>query len=89
MLKDILTSFGPRALISMNCWRFDDRIFAACANIERSARSEYELTNAVTLALARKMRFTMIRKQDQLLDLSSQSDVLKVTHHLTNINPQP
>src|SRR5262245_43619977 len=44
---------GPRALISMNVWRFDERIFDACRDVPVSPRGEYELPEAVALAVTR------------------------------------
>ena len=54
----------------MNCWRFDDRIFDACRDVPRSARGEFELPEAVRLALARVMRFRVVRARGPMLDLS-------------------
>jgi dTDP-glucose pyrophosphorylase len=34
---------GPEARVSMNCWRFDARIFDACRAVTPSARGELEL----------------------------------------------
>src|SRR5262249_40558279 len=39
------------ALISMNCWRFDHRIFGPCHDVPRSIRGEFELPEAVGLAV--------------------------------------
>ena len=34
---------GPRALLSMNVWRFDARIFPACRDVPLSSRGEYRV----------------------------------------------
>src|SRR5690349_18716464 len=52
---------GPRALVSMNVWRFDHRIFDACRDVPLSARGEYELPEAVGLAVDRGVKFKTFR----------------------------
>ena len=42
---------GAAARVSMNCWRFDSRIFDACRAVTPSARGELELPAAVGLAV--------------------------------------
>jgi glucose-1-phosphate thymidylyltransferase len=66
---------GPRALISMNLWRFDERIFDACAEVPLSARHERELPQAVQLAVSRGMSFELIPVRGTVLDLSRREDV--------------
>ena len=39
--------------VSMNCWRFDRRIFTACGAISPSARGELEIPDAVAYAAGR------------------------------------
>ena len=84
-----LAASGPRALVSMNCWRFDARIFPACADVGQSPRGEYELTGAVALAQSRGVDFTVIAGHGTLLDLSTRSDVEAVSRHLIGIDPRP
>src|SRR5262249_9134767 len=50
----------PTLYISMNCWRFDSRIFAACRDVPRSPRGEFELPEAVGLAVSRGVRFRAV-----------------------------
>jgi dTDP-glucose pyrophosphorylase len=66
---------GPRALISMNLWRFDERIFDACAEVPLSARRERELPQAVQLAVSRGMSLEVIPVRGTVLDLSRREDV--------------
>ena len=80
---------GPAALVSMNVWRFDDRIFDACADVGLSARGEYELPDAVALALARGVPFTVVRGHGGVLDLSNQGDIFEVSRRLSGIEPRP
>ena len=51
--REYYDAIGSRALISMNVWRFDERIFDACRDVPLSQRGEYELPEAVGLAVAR------------------------------------
>jgi dTDP-glucose pyrophosphorylase len=76
-------------LVSMNCWRFDRRIFAACRDVERSPRGEYELPEAVGLAVSRGMRFRAIPSKGPVLDLSRRSDAIELARRLAGITPYP
>ena len=75
---DLLERAGDRALISMNCWRFDSRIFDACRDVPISARGEFELPEAVKLALARGVRFKAMPARGPVLDLSNRSDAAEL-----------
>jgi glucose-1-phosphate thymidylyltransferase len=79
---------GPRALISMNAWRFDRRIFDACRDVPRSARGEYELPEAVGLAVQRGVQFKTFRAAGAVLDLSRRSDVALVSARLAAMEPR-
>jgi dTDP-glucose pyrophosphorylase len=78
----------PRALVSMNCWRFDRRIFAACRDVPRSARGEFELPQAVGLALERGVSFATVPAHGRVLDLSRQTDVAEVSNRLAAVVPR-
>jgi dTDP-glucose pyrophosphorylase len=69
---------GPQALVSMNIWRFDDRIFAACRDVPLSSRGERELPQAVGLAVDRGVRFEVFTASGPVLDLSSRGDIAAV-----------
>ncbi|MEO7133549.1 MAG: sugar phosphate nucleotidyltransferase [Vicinamibacterales bacterium] len=73
---------GPGALISMNVWRFDHRIFDACRDVPLSTRGEYELPEAVGLAVERGVRFRTFSARGAVLDLSRRSDVAVVSERL-------
>lgn len=79
---------GPRALISMNVWRFDRRIFDACRDVPRSARGEYELPEAVGLAVERGVRFRVLPARGAVLDLSRRADVARVAGQLHGLEVQ-
>lgn len=83
--QDAMAAAGPHALISMNCWRFDARIFAACRAVPRSARGEFELPEAVRLAVREGVRFRVVPARGPVLDLSRRSDVPIVAARLAHV----
>jgi glucose-1-phosphate thymidylyltransferase len=87
--REYYESAGPRALISMNVWRFDQRIFDACRDVPLSARGEYELPEAVGLAITRGVKFRTFRATGAVLDLSRRSDIALVTARLAGIEARP
>jgi len=76
-------------LISMNCWRFDARIFDACRDVPRSARGELELPEAVGLAVRRGVRFRALPARGPVLDLSRRADAADVERRLAGTVPSP
>ncbi len=87
--RDYFDAAGPAALISMNVWRFDQRIFAACRDVPRSARGEYELPEAVGLAVDRGVKFRVVPASGAVLDLSHPGDVALVNERLSRVEPWP
>lgn len=80
--------FGP-ARVSMNCWRFDTRIFEACRAVQPSPRGELELPSAVSLAMARGVEFRVLPAAGPVLDLSQRADAPDVARRLSGTIPQP
>lgn len=81
---------APRhGAISMNLWRFDARIFEACRDVPKSARGEYELPEAVALAIRRGMRITAVAARGPVLDLSRRADATDVATRLAGVTPWP
>ena len=78
-----------RTSISMNCWRFDSRIFGACRDVPKSARGEFELPEAVGVAVASGIRFRAIPARGPVLDLSRRADAADVARRLAGITPCP
>jgi dTDP-glucose pyrophosphorylase len=76
-------------LISMNCWHFDSRIFGACRDVPRSVRGEFELPEAVGLAIRRGVRFKALRASGAVLDLSRRADAAEVERRLAGLVPAP
>jgi glucose-1-phosphate thymidylyltransferase len=85
----VVSAFRRNAFVSMNVWRFDARIFAACRDVPRSARGEYELPEAVGLAAERGVRFRAVPARGPVLDLSRRADALDVERRLAGVVPRP
>lgn len=79
---------GPHARISMNLWRLDARIFQPCRDVPQSARGEYELPEAVGLAIARGVEFQVIPARGAVLDLSRRADIAPITARLSGQEPR-
>lgn len=85
-----LATFGADPRVSMNCWVLDARIFDACRALAPSPRGELELPLAVQAAIdAGAMRVRAVTVDAPVLDLSSRSDVAKVTAGLAGVAPRP
>lgn len=80
-----LAAYGPDPLISMTCWRFNASIFDAIRETPRSSRGEYEIPDAVRVAM-RVERFTVIEVSEPVLDLSRRDDVPRVAALLSGRN---
>lgn len=80
---------GEPMLVSMNCWRFDSRIFSACRDVEPSPRGELELPLAVMLAIRRGVRFRAVRARGPVLDLSRRADASEVSRRLRGVDAAP
>ena len=64
---------------SLNCWLFTRDIFRACRSVQKSARGELELPQAVQLAIREGwMRFEAVRVRAGVLDMSSRGDIASV-----------
>jgi glucose-1-phosphate thymidylyltransferase len=87
--REYYDAAGPGALISMNVWRFDQRIFDACRDVPLSKRGEYELPEAVGLAVSRGVRFKTVPASGAVLDLSRRSDVALVSERLAGQEARP
>ncbi len=83
---ETLLALGDAVYLSMNCWRFDHRIFPICREVPLSARGELELPAAVQLAIQTgAMRFRAIRVESAVLDLSRQVDIEGVASRLAGV----
>ena len=82
-------SHPMKHLVSMNCWRFDARIFDACRDVPLSPRGEYELPGAVGVAISRGIRIRAIPAAGPVLDLSRRSDAADLARRLSGVVPRP
>ena len=74
---------GQPIYSSMNCFLLTKEIFRACRDVPLSARGEYELPQAVHLAIDRgEMRFKVVRISAPVLDMSSRADIGRVSAYL-------
>jgi glucose-1-phosphate thymidylyltransferase len=78
---------ASRSRISMNCWRFDHRIFEACRDVPRSSRGELELPAAVAMALERGTPFKVVPALGPVLDLSQRADAADLGRRLAGVIP--
>jgi glucose-1-phosphate thymidylyltransferase len=77
---------GAEIYASLNCWSFTSDIFPACRDVPRSLRGEYELPQAVQLAIDRLgMRMEVVRMRAPVLDMSSRSDIASVAARLAQV----
>ena len=84
-----LERLGPGVRVSMNCWRFDTRIFEACRAVAPSPRGELELPAAVALARGSGVGFKVVPVSGGVLDLSQRADAPDVARRLNGIQPRP
>lgn len=71
------------SFVSMNCWLFSPRIFAACRQIKPSLRGEVEITDAVQFAIDNlSEKFIAVKSDEGVLDLSNRADVGKIEDYL-------
>lgn len=85
---DALDLSSPAARwVGMNCWAITAAIVDACARVPKSARGEYELPEAVALALCEGVPVRAIRMAAPVLDLSRRSDIAEVVQRLAHVEP--
>ena len=71
---------------SLNCWSFTSQIFRACREVPRSARGEFELPQAVQLAIDQYgMRMLVVRSYAAVLDMSSRADIASMADRLRTV----
>ena len=80
---------GQPMRLSMNCWRFDARIFPACRDVAISPRGEYELPLAVMLAMTRGVPFRAVPAKGPVLDLSRRGDTPEVARRVMELHLEP
>lgn len=75
--------------VGMNCWAVTPEIVDACRRVPISSRGEFELPEAVALALREGVQVRAIRMEAGVLDLSSRSDIAEVAARLVDVDPHP
>lgn len=78
-----MAAAGAEPLVSMNVWSFTHEIFEAARRITPSPRGEYELADAVNLAISElQVPFVVLYARQGVLDLSSRGDIAGVAERL-------
>lgn len=85
----VVRQLGASAAVSMNLWRVDATIVAACARVPRSSRGEFELPQAVALAVSEGHTVQTVPFAGGVLDLSRQDDIMGVAARLATRPCQP
>jgi glucose-1-phosphate thymidylyltransferase len=62
----------------MNCWLCGPAIFDAARSIPKSARGEYEITDAVRAAIASGDPYAVVVSDEGVLDMSARGDIASV-----------
>jgi UDP-N-acetylglucosamine diphosphorylase / glucose-1-phosphate thymidylyltransferase / UDP-N-acetylgalactosamine diphosphorylase / glucosamine-1-phosphate N-acetyltransferase / galactosamine-1-phosphate N-acetyltransferase len=83
-----LESDGAR-WVGMNCWAITPELVDACRDVPRSARGEFELPEAVALALSRGVTVHAYPVALPVLDLSQRADIPGVVARLAAVAPRP
>ncbi|MEP6590825.1 MAG: sugar phosphate nucleotidyltransferase [Gemmatimonadota bacterium] len=84
-----LQAAGPSPWVSMNLWRFDTALVDACHAVPKSARGEFEIPDAIALAMARGSSVRAVLHRGGVLDLSSRGDVAAMAERLAHLDPRP
>lgn len=86
---DALDLHSDRARwVGMNLWAVTPAIVHACEHVPKSARGEFELPEAVGLALSDGVPVRAIRMAAPVLDLSRRSDIASVVERLGDLEPR-
>lgn len=80
--EETIERLGDDAVLSMNCWLCSPAIFPAARAIPKSARGEYEITDAVRAAIDAGDPYTVVRADVGVLDMSNRGDIASVMEAL-------
>ncbi|MDO4412511.1 nucleotidyltransferase family protein [Cutibacterium sp.] len=81
---EVVDAAGETALVSMNCFLLTPRVFEACRSIEKSARGEYEIVDAVRWMVEHGERFDVVPVEAGVLDMSNRGDIASVVAALSD-----
>ncbi len=73
--------------VGMNLWAVTPAVVDACRRVPISSRGEYELPEAVALALREGVPIRTLRMSVPVLDLSRRSDIAGVAERLSTVEP--
>ncbi len=81
---------GPTARwVGMNLWLVTPALVDACRRVSLSTRGEFELPDAVALALREGVRVEVVKISAGVLDLSQRSDIAAVAAHMSTFEARP
>ena len=75
--------------VGMNLWAVTPAIVDTCRRVPRSSRGEFELPEAVGLALREGVPVRAVRLRAPVLDLSRRTDIANVVARLSSVDPHP
>jgi len=75
--------------VGMNLWLVTPALVDACRRVSLSTRGEFELPEAVALALSEGLTVHAVKVQAGVLDLSQRSDIAAVADRLSGIEARP
>ena len=75
--------------VGMNLWAVTPAVVDACRRVPMSSRGEFELPEAVALAVREGVPVRAVRLSAPVLDLSRRSDIAGVVDRLSSIEPHP
>ena len=75
--------------VGMNLWAVTPAIVDACRRVAMSSRGEFELPEAVGLALREGVPVRAVRLRAPVLDLSRRTDIANVVARLSSVDPHP
>ncbi|MEP6834660.1 MAG: sugar phosphate nucleotidyltransferase [Gemmatimonas sp.] len=75
--------------VGMNLWLVTPALVDACRRVSLSARGEFELPEAVALALSENVRVEVVKLEAGVLDLSQRSDIAAVAARLATVEARP
>ncbi|WP_396200336.1 nucleotidyltransferase family protein [Gemmatimonas sp.] len=75
--------------VGMNLWAVTPAIVDACRRVPISSRGEFELPEAVGLALREGVPVRAVQLSAPVLDLSRRTDIARVVERLSSVDPHP
>ena len=75
--------------VGMNLWAVTPAIVDACRRVPLSSRGEFELPEAVGLAVREGVPVRAVRLSAPVLDLSCRADIASVVDRLSSVDPHP